>query len=163
MRSCNKKPNVFEGSVKSAHRPFFYQTYFCIFLASQKGNAVHCILIQNHNWILRDVCIWTMLIVYKEVFQIFLEMTGKMLTAWWLSMEPLQPFLKSGVLSASLKISRNLPRFIDSLKNREMYSEKISTFSFNVLTGISVLWVDFQMPEAVFLGVFLKKMFFKIS
>ena len=38
-----------------------------------------------------------------------------------------------------------------------MYSEKISTFSFNILTGISVLWEDFQMLEAISLGVFQKK------
>ena len=38
-----------------------------------------------------------------------------------------------------------------------MYSEKISTFSFNILTGISVLWEDFQMLEAISLVVFQKK------
>ena len=84
---------------------------------------------------------------------------------WWFSVEPLQPYLKSGVFSASLKISGNLPRFIDSSKNREMYSKKISTFSFNILTGISVPWVlpwlmnaRNSLPRS-----FFKKMSFKIS
>ena len=83
---------------------------------------------------------------------------------WWFSVEPLQPLLKSGVFSASLKISGNLPRFIDSSKNREMYSKKISTFSFNILTGISVPWVlpwlmnaRNSLPRS-----FFKKMSFKI-
>ena len=42
-------------------------------------------------------------------FSNILEMIGRMLTGQWLSFDPLNPFLKIGVIFASFKISNIVP------------------------------------------------------
>ena len=47
------------------------------------------------------------------------------------------------MISPFFKIAGNLPLFVVSFKKSQIYAEKISAFSFKILTGISVICVAF--------------------
>ena len=70
-----------------------------------------------------------------ERSSIILAMTGKILIGQKLSMDPLQPFLKAGVILACLRY----------LKICLMLPEKVSAFCFRIFTRMSLIWTALRV------------------
>ena len=116
--------------------PFLYQSLFSIFPALQEGNAECCILFQNHTWINFKKCLSLnnvncLHVVYRPQ------------PATLLKKETL-----ADVFSCEYcKISKTTFSGRTTPVAAFEYSAKILAFSFIMLTGISVLWVAFRMPN----------------
>ena len=114
-----------------------------IFLKLSINNFCALQSLRNPHWYFESngsikfvICL---LIIFSKIFEII----GKILTGRQFSLDPLKPFLKTAVISPFFKIAGNLPLFIVSFQKSQIYVEKISAFSFKILTGMSVICVAF--------------------
>ena len=139
-----KQSNAFERSVSSS-TPNAFPLSTDDFHFSNNLNGQFCILkpLRNPHWCFDSngsikfvICL---LIIFSKIF----EITGKIFTGRKFSLDPLKPYSKTAVTSPFFKIAGNLTLLIVSFKKSQIYAEKILTFSFKILRGISVICVAF--------------------